>query len=87
MVETYNVGSGEGYKGKELVKMMLKIPRLSGETRVSHKGDLSWSGDIQKAWADITKLKKLGFAPKVGFEKGLEKFISRCNSEHRKIIE
>ncbi len=74
--EAYNVGSGESHTAKGLAKRMLEILRLSGKTKLFYKGGLSWAGDIQKTKADISKLEKLGFKPRVRFEKGLEKFIN-----------
>jgi UDP-glucose 4-epimerase len=73
--EAYNVGSGECYTVKELAEMMLGILGLSDNTKLLYKGGLSWSGDVQKTQADISRLKKLGFVPKVGFERGLKAFV------------
>lgn len=84
--EAYNVGSGETYTVKELVKRMLEILGLSGETKIFYKGGLSWPGDVQMTLADITKLKKLGFAPKVEFEQGLRAFVDWYQSEYGRIV-
>lgn len=85
--EAYNVGSGESHTVKELVKIMLEILKLSGKTKVFYKGGISWPGDAQKTQADITKLKQLGFVPKVGFEQGAKAFVEWYQSEYEKIIE
>lgn len=84
--EAYNVGSGKSCTVKELAKQMLSILGLSNKTKLSYKGGLSWLGDVQKTRANITKLKKLGFVPKVGFERGLSAFVDRYESEYGKIV-
>lgn len=84
--EAYNVGSGKSYTVKELAKRMLEILGLNGKTKLFYKGGLSWPGDVQKTQADITKLKKLGFAPKVGFDEGMSAFVDWYQSEYGKAI-
>jgi len=84
--EAYNVGSGKSYTVKELAKRMLEILGLNGKTKLFYKGGLSWPGDVQKTQADITKLKKLGFAPKVGFDEGMSAFVDWYQSEYGKVI-
>jgi len=82
----YNVGSGEGRTVKELIKRMLGVLRLSGKTKLVYKGGLSWLGDVQRSQADISKLKRLGFAPKVGFDQGLRAFVDWYQSEYGRIV-
>lgn len=84
--EAYNVGSGESYTVKELAKRMLEILGLSGKTKLFYKGGLSWPGDVQKTQADIATLKKLGFAPKVGFDEGISTFVDWYQSEYGRVI-
>lgn len=79
--EAYNVGSGENYSVKELVKKLLGVLSLTDKTKPFYTG-FSWHGDVQKTLADISKLKALGFTPKVNFEEGLSKFVSWYTSEH-----
>jgi len=84
--EAYNVGSGKSCTVKGLAKQVLSILGLSNKTKLSYKGGLSWLGDVQKTRANITKLKKLGFIPKVGFERGLSAFVDWYESEYGKIV-
>jgi len=84
--EAYNVGSGKSRTVKGLSKQMLSILGLSNKTKLSYKGGLSWLGDVQKTRANITKLKKLGFVPKVGFERGLSASVDWYESEYGKIV-
>jgi len=84
--EAYNVGSGECYTVKEIAEMMLRILGLSGKTKLLYKGGISWSGDVQETQADISRLKKLGFVPKVGLERGMRAFINWYQSEFGKVV-
>lgn len=80
--EVYNVGSGKAYTVKELAELMLKILGLKGKTKLIYKGGLSWPGDVQKTRADISKVKALGFKPKVGLEQGLRAFVDWYGAEY-----
>jgi len=84
--EAYNVGSGEAYTVEELTTMLLEMLRLSGRTKIVYKGGLSWPGDVQRTRADISKLGKLGFAPKVELERGMRAFVDWYQSEYGRIV-
>lgn len=65
--QTYNVASGTSYTLLELVDMIEKIAgyplqRLTGPKR---------PGDLHQSCADISKLRNLGFVPKVTLQQGL----------------
>jgi len=79
--EAYNVGFGESYDVKQLLAKMFKVLGLAGKTKPFYTG-FSWHGDVQKTQADITKIKKLGFKPKVRFDEGLKKFVEWYKSEY-----
>ncbi|MEW6221996.1 MAG: NAD-dependent epimerase/dehydratase family protein [Candidatus Hadarchaeota archaeon] len=84
--ESYNVGSGESYNVKQLVKIILDKLGLEGNTKVFYKGGLSWPGDVQKTRADISRIMKLGFSPNVGIEEGLHKFMKWYEGEYGEIL-
>jgi len=84
--EAYNVGSGEAYTVEELTTMLLEMLRLGGRTKIVYKGGLSWPGDVQRTRADISKLGKLGFAPKVELERGMRAFVDWYQSEYGRIV-
>lgn len=84
--ESYNVGSGKAYTVKEIARLLFEILELSGKTKLLYKGGLSWSGDVQKTQADISKLKKLGFVPKVGLEQGMRTLVKWYQSEFGKVV-
>jgi nucleoside-diphosphate-sugar epimerase len=66
--------------------MLLEMLRLSGRTKIVYKGGLSWPGDVQRTRADISKLGKLGFAPKVELERGMRAFVDWYQSEYGRIV-
>lgn len=72
--ETYNVAGNNPISIKDLVDLILSELNLIGRTKVLFTGK-SWKGDITRMIADTTKLKKLGFQPKISLEKGIEKTI------------
>jgi len=72
--EAYNVGSGKSYSVRELTNRLLKLLGLSGVTKTFYKGGLSWPGDVQKTQADISRLKRLGFKPRIELDEGLRNF-------------
>jgi len=84
--ETYNIGSGVAYTVKELVMSMLGALGLEGKTRVVCRGGLSWPGDVQRTRADISKLGKLGFVPKVKLERGMRAFVDWYQSEYGRVV-
>ena len=67
---------------KELAKLLLEILGLSGRTKLLYKGGLSWAGDVQRTQADISKLRGLGFSPKVGLDQGMKAFVNWYVSEY-----
>ncbi len=83
--EAYNVGSGESYSVKELVKKLLEILGLAGKTKQFYTG-FSWHGDVQKTRANISKLRKLGWSPKIRFDQGVSTFVDWYESKHGRIV-
>jgi nucleoside-diphosphate-sugar epimerase len=67
-----NLASGEPVVIRELVGRMLETAGLDGTTEVCYTGH-TWRGDIPKLLGDSTKLRRLGFKPRVGLEEGLRR--------------
>ena len=65
--EVYNVGSGKAISIEDLAKKIIKLTQ--SKSRIVHVERRE--GDIRYSCADISKIKKLGFEPKVDLEKGL----------------
>ena len=68
--EAYNVGSGIFTMVNEIAEVIFDI--LDIRPKVTYTGK-SWKGDVESSLADISKLKNLGWNPKVGIEDGVEK--------------
>ncbi|MBI4362026.1 MAG: NAD-dependent epimerase/dehydratase family protein [Euryarchaeota archaeon] len=66
--QTYNVGTGRPTSIRRIAETLLRLygsplkPTIAGQFR---------AGDIRHCYADITRLKKLGYKPKVGLKEGL----------------
>lgn len=74
--QTYNLGFGKTTKVIDLAKMILKILRLTGKTKVTTT-NVSWQGDIDTIWFNITKAKKeLDWTPKITLEDHLKTLIA-----------
>lgn len=69
----YNAAGGNPISIKELSELMVSIISPGAEIRYGGK---TWKGDISTLYADITRLKKLGFTPKLGFKEGVTKMIT-----------
>ena len=77
--KTYNLGFGTTTKIIDLAKMMLKILGLEKKTFVTTTG-VSWQGDIDTIWFDISKAKKeLNWNPKVSLEDSIKEVIADRN--------
>jgi nucleoside-diphosphate-sugar epimerase len=51
---------------KHLAELMVSI--ISPEAEIRY-GGRTWAGDVSTLYADIMRIKDLGFEPKVGFER------------------
>lgn len=68
----YNAAGGSPTSIKELAELMVSI--ISPEAEIRYGGK-TWAGDVNTLYADITRIRKLGFEPKIGFEEGVRKMI------------
>ena len=74
--KTYNIGFGTTTKIVDLAKLMLKILNLQNKTLITTTG-VSWQGDINTIWFDISKTKKeLNWNPKVSLEDSIKEVIA-----------
>ena len=74
--QTYNLGFGKTTKIIDLAHMILKILDLTEKTKVTTT-DVSWQGDINTIWFNITKAKKeLNWTPRVRLEDHLKELIA-----------
>ncbi|MGC8817573.1 MAG: GDP-mannose 4,6-dehydratase [Candidatus Hadarchaeum sp.] len=73
--EAFNVGSGGSCTVRNLVSLLLGELGLDRKVKIAYTGGVSWPGDVQRTQADITKLRGLGFVPKVNLETGIKFFV------------
>ncbi len=73
--KTFNIGFGKTTKIIDLAKMILDILNLSGKTVVTTT-NVSWKGDIDTIWFDISKAQKeLQWQPQVRLEDSIKEII------------
>lgn len=72
--EVYNVASGAGVSVLEAADMLEKITKR----KVKRVFAPARAGDIAHSRADISKIKKLGFRPKVGLRRGLADVLEQA---------
>jgi UDP-glucose 4-epimerase len=72
--KVYNVGTGVGTTIRELVGVILSVLGLQDRTKVFYTNE-SWIGDVERLLADVTRIRALGFRPKVDLKTGLARFI------------
>ena len=68
----FNVAGNQRTKIKDLAKFV--IANVSPQAKIEYTGK-SWSGDIKTLVGDISKLKKLGFEPKIALDYGVRMTI------------
>ncbi|MBM4400617.1 MAG: NAD-dependent epimerase/dehydratase family protein [Crenarchaeota archaeon] len=73
--KTFNIGFGETTKIIDLAKMILKLLNLSDKTVITTT-NVSWKGDINTIWFDISKAKKeLKWHPRISLEDSLREIL------------
>jgi UDP-glucose 4-epimerase len=70
----YNVSGENPVTIGHLVELILAQLGLTDKVDVQYTGH-SWKGDIEKMLGDISKIKELGFQPKITLEEGLKKML------------
>ncbi len=75
----YNAAGGVPTPIRELAELM--VSEMSPGAEIQYGGK-TWKGDINTLIADITKLKNLGFAPKVDIRSGIKMMIEWFEEKH-----
>jgi len=70
--ESFNVSSGSRITILQVAETLAKLFKKNVKPKIVNKYR---AGDIRYCVGDISKLKKLGFKPKVGFEEGMKKLV------------
>ena len=78
--DVFNVGSQEKHNVDELANTMCKAMGLN--PKFTYTGaSRGWVGDMKLMLMDTKKIESLGWKTKVGFEKGVKKYVSWLQSE------
>jgi len=80
--ESFNVGTGEHTDVVTVAKTLISKYNSSVELKITGNYRL---GDIRDNYADLSKIKKLGFEPKICFKEGISRFVDWVN--HQSITE
>ncbi len=70
--EVYNVGTG---KPISIIDVAITLIGLYGKNLKPEVVNKYRSGDIRHCYADISKIRKLGFEPKVSFKEGMRELV------------
>jgi UDP-glucose 4-epimerase len=71
--EDYNLASGEGIRILDLAKLIVSIMGQP-DMKIKPSGE-SFPGDVPKWFGDISKIREIGFQPKVDLKDGLIKTV------------
>lgn len=74
--QVFNFGTGKMTTLNELIQVL----NQSYQLELPVKKEAARKGDIEKSLADITKLKALGYCPKVSLEKGLSIYVNALHN-------
>ena len=71
--EIFNVGSGHASSVENIVNLVCNITNTDSEVIWQDKNDREYDKAGTKGYADIQKIEKIGWKPKISLEDGLEK--------------
>jgi len=67
---SYNVGFGKSYSISEVCKILMKV--ANKDIKIESQKSIQRSDDVKEILANNSKIKKLGWKPNFGIEKGLK---------------
>ncbi len=70
--QSFNVGTGEPIEVLDIAKALLKIYKKDIPVKIANQFR---AGDIRHCFADIRKIRAMGFTPKVSFAEGMKKLV------------
>ena len=79
--ETFNVGSGEKITIMQVANTLIKI--LSSKVTPTINNEFR-KGDIRHCYADISKIKEIGYVPKISFEQGMVELVEWSKTQGAK---
>lgn len=76
--DVFNIGTGKPSSIMEIAKTLIQLAKKKFQPHVTRKFR---NGDIRTCYADITKIKKLGFEPEISLSEGLKDLMEWGNKE------
>jgi dTDP-L-rhamnose 4-epimerase len=76
--EAFNVGSGKGVTIREISDVLTSLYGVEIEPLVTNTYR---EGDIRHCFADIAKIGRLGYAPRIKFEDGMRELVEWVNAQ------
>ncbi len=76
--EAFNVGRGKPITIREIAGVLLSLYGKEIEPVITNKYR---EGDIRHCFADISKISRLGYAPRVSFEDGMQELVEWVNAQ------
>lgn len=80
----FNVGTGRRVTIREIAEVLLKLYGREIKPVIANKYRV---GDVRHCFADIGRITRLGYAPKVGFEEGMRELVEWVNAQPRCSLE
>ena len=72
--EIYHLGSGQPVSIRQLAETLIQL--IGSESACLRSSGETWAGDMPQWYADISKIRQLGFCPKVELVDGLQRTIA-----------
>jgi len=76
--EVFNIGSGVATTVLKVAETLKD--KYNSNVNINLTGE-KMKGDIRHNFADISKIRKLGFEPKMSFDEGIQKFVDWVESQ------
>ena len=76
--QVFNVGTGVATTVLKVANTLKE--KYNSDVNINVTGE-NMKGDIRNNFADISKIRKIGFEPKVSFEEGIERFVEWVKSK------
>lgn len=77
--EIFNIGRGEQILLRDYVSLIEEATGIAANIKFMPKPHC----DVEETWADISKIRKLGYHPKVSAREGVHKFVEWYLSEYK----
>jgi dTDP-L-rhamnose 4-epimerase len=75
--EMFNVGTGKPTTILDIARLLIKLYGKKLEPKIMNKYRI---GDIRHCYADISKIRKLGFEPEIDLEQGMRELVAWGNT-------